>query len=134
MMRMFSVLFLACLSLVLGACASTSGTVDYATLVANTCKIATVEVAALDGLAPQMSASDQKALSSVGPVITQTCSAVSTNPQDTYGILATLMVSLTTLYVTYHPQSAANPSPTVYHVPVARLKFDATGAPILGGV
>jgi hypothetical protein len=116
----FIALLCAGLTLGLSGCASTS-TADYATLVQNTCNLATAEVSFLQS-STLLSASDQANLAKVAPVITNACTVVSANPQDTYAMLAVAMTSLTTLYLTYHPAT----TPTA--VTPAAVPVPASGA------
>jgi hypothetical protein len=115
-MRAFFLCLLACFGLALGGCATQGGTVDYSTLVTSTCKLATAEIAFLQTQST-MPEADVAALQKVAGVVTPTCAAVSTSPQDTYGILSAVMISLTTLYLEYHV--GATPPTTTVPAPVA---------------
>jgi hypothetical protein len=98
----------AAVSVVTG-CASTGGTVDYSTLVKNACTLGTSELAFLQTQST-IPAADVQHIAQINTAVTSACSAVSTNPQDTYAILETVMISLTALYLQYHTGAAA-PAP-----------------------
>jgi hypothetical protein len=90
----------------MSGCGTPGQTVDYASLVQSTCKLASAEIGFLQTQST-MPESDVAALQKISGVVTPTCAAVSSNPQDTYGILTTVMISLTALYLQYHVGAAA---------------------------
>lgn len=88
-------------SFALTGCA-TQQTVDYGTLVANACKIATPELATLQTLRSKLAVEDQKALDAVAAVVTPVCAAPPANASDAWVTLASVIPALTVLYVNNH--------------------------------
>lgn len=88
-------------SVALAGCA-TQNQVDYGTLVANACKIATPEMAALETLRYKLADADKKALDAVEAVVTPVCAAPPANASDAWVTLASVIPALTVLYVNNH--------------------------------
>lgn len=94
----------AAAAIALGGCATApdSKPVDYATIVAATCKTAVAEVAAIQSVSASLSEQDQKALPQVALAINTFCSAPPTDPQMTWVQLGTVLPALTVMFLTYH--------------------------------
>lgn len=106
-MKTFLLSFALAGSMALAGCATSGSgsTVDYTALAQNTCGIATSEIAALESVSADLSATDQTTLAKIAPVVDATCAAVTaSNGQLSYTTVTAILTQLTVIAVAHGVQ------------------------------